>query len=511
MNDFFCNIGEKLSSDIPDTINPLMNGDYSANSDSARFEFRMISPDDLVNVMAKFKKSNGFGVDGISSFFLKIGMPVLAPVLCDIFNWSLASGTFPHNWKIARVSPIYKDGNIEDRSNYRPISVLPVISRLFEKIIFDQMYKYFVANKLFFSDQSGFRALHSVLTCLLKCTNDWYMNFDKGLYTGVIFIDLKKAFDTVDHDILIAKLCHYGVAGKELDWFKSYITDRKQCCKVNGHVSKLQDIKCGVPQGSCLGPLLFLIYVNDLPFALDRTRATMYADDTSISYSSRSVTDLTQVINADLDSIRLWLEGNKLSLNVAKTQSMILGSGVRLRSLGRNDDTASPDFQINEDRIAFKSNVKYLGVQIDSQLSWKEHITVALSKISRGVGMLKYSKKFLSLETVQKMYLGIVDPHIRYCCSVWGCAGDTILQKLQKIQNRAARIVTNSPFDEASLPLISQLGWLNIREMVDFEIATMVYKSLHGLAPPYMQDMFHKLSDCRKRVLRSTETDLEIP
>ena len=125
--------------------------------------------------------------------------------------------------------------------------------------------------------------------------------------------------------------------------------------------------------------------------------------------------------------------------------------------------------------------------------------------------MLEYSKKFLSLETVQKMYLGIVEPHVRYCYSVWGCSGDKILQKLQKIQNRAARIVTNSPFDKASLPLISQLGWLNIREIIDFESATMVYKSLHGLAPPYMQDMFHKLSDCRKRVLRSTETDLEIP
>ena len=214
----------------------------------------------------------------------------------------------------------------------------------------------------------------------------------------------------------------------------------------------------------------------------------MYADDTSISYSSRSVTDLTQVINTDLDSICLWLEDNKLSLNVAKTQSMILGSGVRLRSLGRNDDTASPDFQINQDRIAFKSNVNYLGVQIDSQLSWKEHITVVLNNISRGVGMLKYSKKFLSLETVQKMYLGIVEPHIGYCCSVWDCAGDTILRKLQKIQNRAARIVTNSPFDKASLPLISQLGWLNIRQMIDFETATMVYKSLHGIASPYMQD-----------------------
>ena len=343
---------------------------------------------------------------------------------------------------------------------------------------------------------------------MLKCTNDWYINFDKGLYTGVIFIDLKKAFHTVDHDILIAKLCHYGVAGKELDWFKSYISNRKQCCKVNDHVSKLQDIECGVPQGSCLGPLLFLILVHDVPFAFDRTRTTMYADDTSISYSSRSVNDLTQVINTDLDSIRLWLEGNQLSLNVAKIQSMILGSGVRLRSLGQNDDMASPDFQINEDRIAFKSNVKYLGVQIDSQLSWKEHITVTLSKISRGVG---YSKNFLSLKTVQKMYLGIVELHIRYCCSVWGCAGDTTLQKLQNMQTRAASIVTDSPYNKTSLPLISQLGWLNIKEMIDFETATMVYKSLHGLAPPYMQDMFHKLSDCRNRALWSTKTDLEIP
>ena len=183
MNDFFCNIEEKLRSNIPDIVSPLLNGDYSANNDSARFEFRLISPNDLVNVMAKFKKSNGSGAGDISSFFLKIGMPVLAPVLCDIFNWSLTSETFLQNWRIARVSPIYKDGNIEDRSNYRPISVLPVISRLFERIVFDHMYKYLIVKKLFFSDQSGFRDLHSVLTCLLKCTNDWYMNFDKGLYT----------------------------------------------------------------------------------------------------------------------------------------------------------------------------------------------------------------------------------------------------------------------------------------------------------------------------------------
>ena len=145
-----------------------------------------------------------------------------------------------------------------------------------------------------------------MLTCLLGCTNDWYLNLDKGQYTSVTFIDLKKAFDTVDHQILIRKLCVYGVAGKELNWFRSYLQNRKQCCKVNGHVSSMESIKYGVPQGSCLGPLLFLIYINDLPLSLKFGEVNMYADDTSISYSSGSVTNINDSVNEDLDHLKNW-------------------------------------------------------------------------------------------------------------------------------------------------------------------------------------------------------------
>jgi len=158
-----------------------------------------------------------------------------------------------------------------------------------EKTIFDQLNAYFEDNKLFFSHQSGFSALHSVLTCLLKSSDDWYQDFDKGFLSSVVFIDLKKAFDTVNHVILIQKLSHYGVRGRELVWFNSYLQDRKQCCKVNGHTSKIANVNCGVPQGLCLGPLLFLIYINDFPCALQSTKVTMYADDTSISFSSKSI------------------------------------------------------------------------------------------------------------------------------------------------------------------------------------------------------------------------------
>ena len=511
MNQYFCSIGQKLSEKIPHAENPLLHGDFSLNKNSTRFQFRAITPADIMKARQKFKVSKSFGIDGISSYFLKIGMPVLAPVLSTIFNRSISEGIFPNNWKVARVAPIYKEGPTENRSNYRPVSVLPVVSRLFEKTIFDQLYAYFDDNKLFYSHQSGFRTLHSVLTCLLKSSDDWYHDFDKGCLSSVVFIDLKKAFDTVDHTILIQKLCHYGVQGRELDWFKSYLQDRKQCCKVNGHTSKIANVNCGVPQGSCLGPLLFLIYINDLPCALKSTKVTMYADDTSISYSSKSIAEINEAVNSDLNRLQSWLGGNKLSLNVAKTQSMILGSSSNLRKHHTDNGEPKINLHINEDNLDMIGSNKYLGVQIDSELKWREHVTFAIGKISRAMGMLKYAKKYLPLEIVKNMYISIVEPHFRNCCSVWGCCGETLLDKLQKLQNRAARIVTNSSYDASSLPLIGSLGWLTIKEMIEFETATTVYKSLHGLAPEYMQSMFMKLSEYSSRSLRNTNTDLRIP
>ena len=228
----------------------------------------------------------------------------LSQNLCDIFNLSVATGCFPDSWKVARVAPIFNSGQPNDRFNYRPISALPVLARVLEKLIFNQLYDYLDKNKHLFSNQSGFRALHSVVTCLLNNTDDWYVNMDNGRYTANIFIDLKKAFHTVDHDILLAKLRKYGVENLELTWFTSYLTSRKQFCEVNGICSKTEDIRCGLPKGSCLGPLLFLIYINDLPFSLKKGRMTIYADDTSISYSSSSLADINQTLNSELNELK---------------------------------------------------------------------------------------------------------------------------------------------------------------------------------------------------------------
>ena len=228
MNHFFCNNGKDLSAKIPATKNPLLNGDFGDKIVSSSFSFSHLNKEKVLKAFSKVKTSNGFGTDMISSFFLKTGIEIFAASLIQLFNWSMSVGHFPDNWKTARVAPIFKKGSTQDKSNYKPISVLPVVSRLFEKLAFDQLYSYFNDNKLIFSDQSGFRSLHSTLTSLLRCTNDWYLNIDKGLYTAAVYIDLKEAFDTVDHEILLSKLEYCGVKDKEFRWFHSYLADRSQ-------------------------------------------------------------------------------------------------------------------------------------------------------------------------------------------------------------------------------------------------------------------------------------------
>ena len=243
---------------------------------------------------------------------------------------------------------------------------------------------------------------------------------DTGKCTALVFIDLKKAFDTVDHDILLKKMHKYGVSGNELAWFTSYLQDRQQLCKVNGVSSRIEKkIHCGVPQGSCLGPLLFIVYINDLPFCLERCQMTMYADDTSISFTARSVNDLNMTMTKDLDSLRKWLQGNKLSLNVLKTQAMVIGSRPNLKET-LTKLVEPPSFSIYGSKVEMVHNVKYLGVQIDRHLSWDENIHFARSKVSCTIGFLKYAKKLLPQNTLCKMYRGIVELQLRYCCSIWG-------------------------------------------------------------------------------------------
>ena len=231
--------------------------------------------------------------------------------------------------------------------------------------------------------------------------------------TGIVFVDLKKAFDTVDHDILLEKLSHYVIKNTERKWFSSYFGNRRQCCRVNGITSNIENIICGVPQGSCHGPLLFLLYINDLPFAVKCSKVAMYADDTSLTHSAKDVKDITSTMNIEFENLKVWLHVNKLSLNVAKTTSMLIGT----RHTINDEVTTEPlgaNFVISGEPIEQKPSVKYLGVHIDNKLKWKDHIKAVASKVTRAITMISYTRKFIPKHTLKMLYQGLVEPHFRF-------------------------------------------------------------------------------------------------
>ena len=341
------------------------------------------------------------------------------------------------------------------------------------------------ANEILTSCQSGFRSLHSRVTAMLEATSDWSMNIDNGLINGVVFIDLKKAFDTIDHQIMLQKLKNYGIDEMSLTWLESYLTNRTQKCRVNDHLSNSAPVTCGVPQGSNLGPILFLIYINDLPNCLNHAAPRMLADDTSISYSASITSELQNVINSELKKLNSLLITNRLSLNTVKTEFMVIGSQQKLRSID-----SEINIKINENEMTRVDSVKSLGVYIDKHLAWHDHIDKLCEKVASAIGALKRVRSFTTINASTQIYQSLIQPHFDYCCTVWDGLGETLSTKLQKLQNRAARVVMRSSYDTDASVLLDTLRWDNLSlRRQKFKLGLM-FKTLKSNAPSYLQEFF---------------------
>ena len=266
----------------------------------------------------KLKKATS--LDGLPARLLKDSAVVIADCVAHLVNLFIKSGTVPIEWKQAKVVPLFKSRNEDDLDNCRPISILPILSKILEKAVFHQLHRYLSENSLLSPYQSGFRANHSTQLAITFFTDKTRGHMDKGLLTGVVFIDLKKAFDTVPHDGLLNKLFRYGIQDQPLSWFESYLTNRTQSVSIENHLSSAANISSGVPQGSVLRPLLFIIYINDLPLAVGLSSVMLYADDTVIFSAASSIDQLQLNLSLDLNVVSNWLTANGLFLNLKKTE-----------------------------------------------------------------------------------------------------------------------------------------------------------------------------------------------
>ena len=503
-NDYFANIGPNLAAEIDTTECHFK--DYLKKAES---EFTAFKPVTTNHACLFFVISTSWqqttGLDKISSKVVKIAAPVISDSLTYIFNQSIILCTFPNEWKVARIIPLFKNGKRNLAGNYRPISVLPAISKVMERILYNQLYEYLSLNNLLSEHQFGFQKFHSTASALLDCTNDWYLNMDRKLFNLVVFIDLKKAFDTVNHDILLEKLLLFGITGSAFQLLKSYLSNRTQKCEINGSTSKENIVKCGVPQGSILGPLFFLLYINDLPSCLNETRPRMFADDTNITASGNCMNDIKSGVNSDLERLRKWLMANKLSLNVAKTEFQLIGTKYMLKKISYYQPVVTilnkPTKQVFQ--------CKTLGVTVDENISWKSN--TESSKISSGIYALKQIKTFVDIKTLISVYNALIQSYFSYCCEVWDVFGETQSKRLQKLQNRAARVIASVPNDVDQQTVLDLLGWKTLKKQRLKTKAKTMFKILHNMGPNCLKDLFIFKNETLNHNLRDSSTALRLP
>ena len=370
-----------------------------------------VTNDEMKSVLLSLK-NGAAGWDDITPQILKMIHHSVNHPLVYMTNLSLQQGIFPKELKIANVLPLFKSYDPCVSNNYRPVSLLCTLSKVYEKVMYNRLLTFLEDYNVLFENQFGFRKLHSSYMALMVLTDKLIKSLENGEYVIGVYLDFSKAFDTVDHAILLSKLSHYGIRGNALNWFISYLSNRKQYVTYNGVSSPVNNIACGVPQGSILGPLLFLLCINDLGHICSNTTTLLFADDTNLFKSGKDLNKKQDELNSELAKISLWLKVNKLSLNIGKTHFMVFtNKKKRLNDL---------NILIDGTRIEEVKKTKFLGVIIDNKLSWKDHVAHVVGKVSRGLGMIIKARNYLNKQGLLTLYYSFVYHYLTYCNHIWG-------------------------------------------------------------------------------------------
>ena len=502
-NNFFANVGPEVDKSIPKTpISPLS---FLKNRVANNFKFKQTSIKEVMMIVLSLDERKSSGPSDIPIKFLRIAASIIVPHLVKIYNISLENGIFPDPMKLAKIIAIFKAGSKLSVTNYRPISLLSVFSKIFEKIVHEQLYNFLIKEAVIYESQFGFQKGRSTLHSLIEIVEKIRECMESKNYGCGIFIDLKKAFDTVNHEILVQKLEHYGIRGKALEWFNSYLTGRTQFTFCNGKKSELRTITCGVPQGSVLGPLLFLLYINDLPNISSKLKFYLFADDTNIFFECSDLEVLQRTVNKELKKLSLWLNANRLALNISKTNFVIFAA--------KNKPLKDVTIQINKKAIQQVQYVKYLGVLIDSQLTFAQHIASVVKKVSRVTGLMYRIRNCVDNQTLKMIYYSLIYSHLLYGIPIWGNADEVHISPLYILQKKAIRLIVNKdksiqtlfklPGEQeshwyvdtfvkpSSSPLFTELGILKLYDVFKVSTLLFVYESVNELNPTQFHSYFN--------------------
>ena len=501
-NNYFVKVGESLAERVPNQGEEFRN--YLHNRQVNEFRFPIVTSDLLVNIVTQMKDAAP-GHDEVPMRIIKAVIMDISDVLIYLCNLSFTTGIFPDLLEIAKVLPFFKSGNKTFFNNYRPISILPAISKIIEKIACDSLRKFCIDNQIITSSQFGFMESRSTENAILTFTKDILNSFDCNNYTIGVFLDLSKAFDTVNHPILLAKLDHYGIRSIPHIWFSSYLSNRKQYVCYSGHDSSISPVQCGVPQGSILGPMLFLIYINDIVNSSAYLKYILFADDSNLYASHPDLQSLISDMNRELGKVGDWITSNRLTLNLEKTHYLIFH---RKRLPSQYDTLIMGNTTL--ERVEY---TKFLGVIIQDTLKWDRHVQYVTDKINKTCGILYLTRHMLTISALKQIYYSLIYPNIVYCLAIWGAAGNTKTQQVVVAQKRVIRIIASLNRRDHTHGTFLDLKILKFAEIKSYCCAVYVYKSINSIIDSnyfqYRRNEFHSLRDpdlLRVPVVRSTQS-----
>ena len=474
-NDFFVNLGPSLAEKITykGSHNDFLNSNMNNHS---IFSYPVHEGELFKTATSCLKPDKAAGYDELKPGIIKHIIPFITKPLTHICNLSFNSGVFPNKLKIAKIIPVFKEGEKDQYKNYRPISLLSCFSKIIERLMFNRVFSFLEKYDILCNQQYGFRPGHSTELALADIVDKLSSSLDNQNICIGVFLDLSKAFDTIDHTILLNKLHYYGIRGTTLNWMDSYISDRSQYTSYKNKHSQFAQIECGVPQGSVLGPLLFILYVNDICHLSENVNMTLFADDTNIFFESDvNENSFHTTISSELNKFSDWFAANKLSLNIGKTKYIAFNTSRNF--------IWDKDIIMDGKVLTQVHTTKFLGVHIDNRLSWREHIFKICRKASRNIGVISKLRHILPTRILKTLYQTLVVPQMSYCSIIWSGTYDTNMFPLIILQKKAIRYISHAPPLEHTNPLFKSLNLLKINDIIHVSLATFAYKAWNGLLP----------------------------